>query len=592
MTRKYHCHERHGAIVTLNDMTEPLLYCDLIGDLPALAAQRWGKRHAFTFEDMSWSYQDAEHEVEQLARTLQALGVKKGDRVALWLTNSAMLECLLFAVIRIGAVAVPLNTRYRTQDLAYTLKNSGSVLLISAGKSGPVNFDAILLEALGQMSVDAQGLLSSDAVPSLRQIVMMGDSAIPGAMSWEHFIGLAVLGSLSLLDQSKTSNRSNTSSTSNQRSHEDSRGQQFAAVKPKPTDTALIVYTSGTTGNPKGVLLSHNGMRLCFDRAEAMQLQASDIQLTYLPLFHVYAISYSMIMSFMCGGAQVIMNGFQVDQALELIAKHRVTVVHGFDAHFNDFMLALAKKPSDISSLRFGTLTVGADSTIELAQAAQSKVCPTLSGYGVTELWGGVTLTPQDANLEQRCAASGYPLPGVELRVINPDTQQPVATGEVGEIQVRSYSRMIGYHSQPEATEQVFDSQGWYKSGDAGILRADGHVRFVVRLKDMLKVGGENVSPAEIEGLIATLPGVEYVAVVGRPDARLSEVPVAFIVSAATGPKQSQQVIAHCKGKIASFKIPVECCFVEALPMTPTGKIQKEVLRTRLRAMLSNQNEG
>jgi fatty-acyl-CoA synthase len=306
----------------------------------------------------------------------------------------------------------------------------------------------------------------------------------------------------------------------------------------------------------------------------------------------VYAISYLMIMSFMCGGAQVIMSGFQVDQALELIARHRVTVVHGFDAHFNDFMLALAKKPSDISSLRFGTLTVGADSTIELAQAAQGKVCPTLSGYGVTELWGGVTLTPQDANLEQRCAASGYPLPGVELRVINPDTQQPVATGEVGEIQVRSYSRMIGYHNQPEATEQVFDKDGWYKSGDAGILRADGHVRFVVRLKDMLKVGGENVSPAEIEGLIATLPGVEYVAVVGRPDARLSEVPVAFIVSAATGPKQSQQVIAHCKGKIASFKIPVECYFVEALPMTPTGKIQKEVLRTRLRAMLSNQKEG
>ena len=580
-------------------MKTPLVYCDLIGDLPALAAQRWGTRHAFTFEDKSWSYQEVEQEVSQLARALQRLGVTPGDRVALWLTNSAALECLLFAVIKIGAVAVPLNTRYRTQDLAYTLKNSGSVLLISAGKSGPVNFDAILLEALGQMSTDAQGLLSSDAVPSLKRVVMMGDSAIPGALRWESF---RELGGQSLANFRESREQGDRNDQNGQR---DSRGvidqhnqndsstqQMHSAMAPKPTDTALIVYTSGTTGNPKGVLLSHNGMRLCFDRAEAMQLQASDIQLTYLPLFHVYAISYSMIMSFMCGGAQVIMSGFQVDLALELIAKHRVTVVHGFDAHFNDFMLALAKKPADISSLRFGTLTVGADSTIELAQAAQTKVCPTLSGYGVTELWGGVTLTPQDANLEQRCAASGYPLPGVELRVINPDTQQSVATGEVGEIQVRSYSRMIGYHNQPEATEQVFDSEGWYKSGDAGILRADGHVRFVVRLKDMLKVGGENVSPAEIEGLIATLPGVEYVAVVGQPDARLSEVPVAFIVSAATGPKQAQQVIAHCKGKIASFKIPVECYFVEALPMTPTGKIQKEVLRTRLRAMLSNQKEG
>lgn len=555
-------------------MNTPLVCCDLIGDLPALAAKRWGERHAFTFEDKSWNYQQVEQEVTQLARALQVLGVKKGDRVALWLTNSAMLECLLFAVIRIGAVAVPLNTRYRTQDLAFTLKNSGSVLLISASQSGPVNFDAILLEALGSVAVDAQGQVHSEAVPSLKRVVMMGDSAIPGALSWEHF------------------NTNSASNTSDDQSHEELRAQQLAAVQLQSTDAALIVYTSGTTGNPKGVLLSHNGIRLCFDRAHAMQLQASDIQLTYLPLFHVYAISYSMIMSFMCGGAQVIMSGFQVDYALELIVKHRVTVVHGFDAHFNDFMLALAKKPSDISSLRFGTLTVGADSTIELARAAQSKVCPTLSGYGVTELWGGVTLTPQDANLEQRCAASGYPLPGVELRVMNPETQQPVVAGEVGEIQVRSYSRMIGYHNQPEATEQVFDSDGWYKSGDAGILRADGHVRFVVRLKDMLKVGGENVSPAEIEGLIATLPGVEYVAVVGKPDARLSEVPVAFIVSAALGPKQAQRVIAHCKGKIASFKIPVECYFVDALPMTPTGKIQKEVLRTRLRAMLENQNKG
>ena len=564
-------------------MTAPLIYCDLIGDLPELAAQRWGARHAFTFEDKSWSYLEVEQEVAELAHALQALGVKKGDRVALWLTNSAMLECLLFAVIKIGAVAVPLNTRYRTQDLAFTLKNSGSVLLISAGKSGPVNFDAILLEALGQISVDAQDLLSSDAVPSLKRIVMMGDSEIPGALRWESF---RELGEAYQDDSAARKDQ-------REQSRQESQIQRTrSAMASKPTDTALIVYTSGTTGNPKGVLLCHNGMRLCFDRAEAMQLQASDIQLTYLPLFHVYAISYSMIMSFMCGGAQVIMSGFQVDQALELIVKHRVTVVHGFDAHFNDFMLALAKKPSDISSLRFGTLTVGADSTIELAQAAQSKVCPTLSGYGVTELWGGVTLTPQDANLEQRCAASGYPLPGVELRVINPDTQQPVATGEVGEIQVRSYSRMIGYHNQPEATEEVFDSEGWYKSGDAGILRADGHVRFVVRLKDMLKVGGENVSPAEIEGLIATLPGVEYVAIVGKQDARLSEVPVAFIVSAASGPKQAQHVVAHCKGKIASFKIPVECYFVDALPMTPTGKIQKEVLRTRLRAMLNNQNEG
>lgn len=540
-------------------MTAPLLYCDLIGELPEMAAQRWGERHAITFEDHTLSYREFAQEMLQLARALKGLGVKKGDCVALWLTNSANLELLLFAILKIGAVAVPLNTRYRTQDLAYTLKNSGSKLLISAGQSGPVNFDTILLEALGEVTTEATGVVRATECESLQRIVMIGESKIPGALSWDAFRSLG-----------------------------DGREDSTPIETLHPTDVALIVYTSGTTGHPKGVLLSHNGMRLCFDRAIAMQLQASDVQLTYLPLFHVYAISYSMIMSFMCGGSQVIMSSFQAERGLELIARHRVTVVHGFDAHFNDFMLALARQPSDISSLRFGTLTVGADSTIELAQAAQSKVCPTLSGYGVTELWGGVTLTPQDADTEQRCAASGYPLPGVEFRIIDSDTQKPVATGEVGEIQVRSYSRMIGYHNQPEATEAVFDDEGWYRSGDAGLLRADGHLRFVVRLKDMLKVGGENVSPAEIEGLIATMSGVEYVAVVGRQHERLSEVPVAFMVTSSIGPKQSAQVLDYCKGKIASFKIPVEVYFVNELPMTPTGKIQKELLRNRLRALSSN----
>ena len=544
-------------------MTNSLLYCDLIGDLPQAAAQRWGERLAVIFDGQRWTYKQFDEEVTRLAKALRHVGVQKGDRVALWLTNSAELEFLLFAVIKLGAVAVPLNTRYRTQDLAFTLKNSGSVLLVSAGQSGPVSFDAILHDALGDIVVDDQGLVRTEHVASLRRIVMMGESSIPGAMSWESFRKLGLTADVDL-----------------------------STVTLAASDVALIVYTSGTTGSPKGVLLSHHGMQLCFDRAVAMRLEANDIQLTYLPLFHVYAISYSMIMSLMCGGAQVIMSGFQADQALELIAKHRVTVVHGFDAHFNDFMLALARTPSDISSLRFGTLTVGADSTIELAQAAQTKVCPTLSGYGVTELWGGVTITPQGASLEQRCAASGYPLPGVELRVINPETGQPMALGEIGEIQVRSYSRMIGYHNQTEATAAVFDADGWYKSGDAGILREDGHVRFVVRLKDMLKVGGENVSPAEIEGLIATMPGVEYVAIVGKQDARLSEVPVAFMVTSVAGPKQAEQVINHCKGKIASFKIPAEVYFVDALPMTPTGKIQKELLRTRLRAMSPNSNKG
>jgi fatty-acyl-CoA synthase len=323
-------------------------------------------------------------------------------------------------------------------------------------------------------------------------------------------------------------------------------------------------------------------MRLCLDRTRIMGLTGEDVQLTYLPLFHTYALSYNMIMSFMCGARQILMDTFDAEKALDLIESRRVTVVHGFDAHFNDFLQAQERRPRDISSLRFGTLTVGADSSIALARTVQARFCPTLSGYGMTETWGAVTITPQGASIEQRCEASGVPQPGVEIKVIEPATGRTLGAGETGEILVRSYSRMKGYHEQPDATAAAIDADGWFHTGDAGELRADGNVRYMTRYKDMLKVGGENVSPAEIESLLAAIPGVLAVAVVGERHERLAEVPVAFIVAAAGAPVDTESVRAHCRGRIASYKIPARVITVGALPLTPTGKVQKELLRQQL----------
>jgi fatty-acyl-CoA synthase len=303
-------------------------------------------------------------------------------------------------------------------------------------------------------------------------------------------------------------------------------------------------------------------------------------------LFHTYAISYSMIMSFMCGAHQILMNGFDADTALSLIEEKGITVVHGFDAHFNDFLLSQKRRPRDISSLRFGTMTVGSDASVPLAREVQEKFCPTLSGYGMTEVWGAVTITPRNASVEQRCEASGLPQPGVEVRVVDINTGDVLPAGSMGEIQVRSYSRMIGYHNNLEATAAAIDQDGWFHTGDAGVMREDGHVRYLARYKDILKVGGENVSPAEVEGLISTMRGVECVAVVGQPHERLQEVPVAFIVAAAEGPHSEEEVIAFCRGKMASFKIPARIFFVDELPVTPTGKVQKELLRQGLAAQV------
>ena len=528
-----------------------LIDCELIGELPRFAAEKWKDRSALIFNDQTWTYQSFNVEVDRLAASLQAMKVEKGDRVALWMSNCPEIEFLIFAIAKIGATVVPFNTRYRSSDLAYVIRASACSVFITMRKSGPVAFDSILSEALGPVEVASDGSLQIPSSPELRQIVSIGGSSIPGVLDWEQF-------------------------------QESGLGRVVSTPSMSPEDPVLMVYTSGTTGNPKGVLLNHSGLRVCYDRCRIMGLAEDDVQLTYLPLFHTYAICYSMIMVFQSGGHQVLMEAFDADAALDLIARDGVTVIHGFDAHFNDFLLAMRRHPRDTKSLRFGTMTVGSDASVALAREVQRVLCPTLSGYGMTEMWGAVTITPRRATQEQRCEASGLPQPGVELKVIDPATGQPVEPGVLGEIYVRSYSRMIGYDGQPEATEQVFDADEWFRTGDAGMLREDGHIRFVARYKDILKVGGENVSPAEVEGFISDMKGVDYVAVVGAPHERFQEVPVAFVVRSPDGPKTGQEVIDFCRGKLASFKIPSKVVFVDNLPVTPTGKVQKEVLRQRL----------
>jgi fatty-acyl-CoA synthase len=200
----------------------------------------------------------------------------------------------------------------------------------------------------------------------------------------------------------------------------------------------------------------------------------------------------------------------------------------------------------------------------------------------MTETWSGQTLSFLDDNDEKRCAASGYPMPGVEIRIVDPETGKDVPNGQQGEILQRSYCSMLGYYKDPEATAKALDQDGWLHTGDAGVIRPDGHLRFVGRYKDMLKVGGENVSPAEVEFLLMQLPEIAQVAVVGCPDPRLNEVAVAFVVARAGVTVGPDEVINFCRGKLASYKIPRQVILVGQLPMTASGKVQKQQLREAL----------
>lgn len=528
--------------------------------LPAEAARRWGANDALVFNDRCWTYEQFDAEVDRVARALIGLGVAPGERVAVWSTNRPQFLFLFYAIVKVGAVFVPLNTRYRTLDLSYALRQCGCATFITMERSGPIDYAAMAHAVLGPLKVDDNGLLHSSACPELRRIVLLEQGELAGAWPWPKFMECAAN-----VPQDELQRRAD--------------GVDSDAM-------ALIIYTSGTTGNPKGVMLGHIGVRLMFARAAALGLTSSDVCLNNLPLFHIYSLGNIALHSIVTGAKQVLTETFDAEESYRLIESERVTMLSGFDTHYRDLIQQKRRLPAvDTSSLRVGHFGAGLENTEELAAEIQRELCPTVGAYGMTECWGAISHSFLDATLDQRTKASGYPLPDVELRVIDPETGRDVPRGVQGEILIRSYTAMLGYYRQPEATTQTVDAEGWIHSGDAGILRADGHVRFVGRYKDMLKVGGDNVSPAEVEHLLLQMPAIAEAAVVGCPDPRLHEVVAAFVVAAEGAQVTASDVDCFFRGKIASFKIPRRVVVVESLPMTPSGKVQKELLRTRLREM-------
>jgi len=295
-------------------------------------------------------------------------------------------------------------------------------------------------------------------------------------------------------------------------------------------------------------------------------------------------------MSALTGGRQVLFETFDADEVLDAAEVEGITMLHGFDTHWSDFVRAQEARPRQLS-LRMGTLAAGMQSTTPVAYRAQ-VLCPTVSGWGMSEVWTALVVSHVTATPEQRLEASGYPMLDVELRVIDPATGADQPPDVPGELLARSYTTMLGYYKDPEATAATIDEDGWLHSGDLARLRPDGHVVFMGRLKDMLKVGGENVAPAEIEGRMRELAGVLDVAVVGYPDPRLGEVPVAYVLVEPGSTVAEADLLDHLRGRVASFKVPRHVRLVDELPMTPTGKVRKVELRARAIDELGDPSHG
>lgn len=527
-----------------------------LGSLPERAARRWGSREALCFKGRRVTFADLAAGVDRAAKGLIALGIRPGDKVALWLLNRPEWIEAAFAVMKIGAMLVPINTRLRTEDVAYIADQSDSTALILAERSGPIDYLAMVREL-----VPPGVAAAATRLPKLRHIVLFGDEPRPDTVTWN-----AVLDGGAAVDDAALEARAD-------------------AVDPE--DLAFLMYTSGTTGFPKGAMHCHRIIRNVTERAFRLAITEHDVIMMYLPLFHLFAFSEGMLMSMASGARQVLTEGFDPAESLDLMVRERATVLHGFDTHYKELIEAQERAPRDIGRIRTGIAAAGMQSSTAIARRARTVFGPLVSGFGMSEIGVGVAIGALDSTEEQCCEASGFPAPGYEVRIVDPETGRDQPAEVPGEILARGYTLMRGYYEKPEATAAAIDADGWLHTGDMGLLRADGHLRFMGRYKDMLKIGGENVDPMEVEAFLMAHPAVNLVAVVSLPDARLSEVGVAFVRSEPGQALTEDDVLAHCRGRIASFKIPRRVIFVDEFPMTSSGKIQKVKLRAEALRILS-----
>ena len=529
-----------------------------LGQLVDEAAARWGEREALAFEGQRWNWRAFQAETDAVAKGLMALGVEPGERVAVWMTNRPEWLWLMFALGKIGACIVPLNTRYRTDDVAYTVTQSRSATLITLDRSGPVDYQGMLAASMPRVARRPDETLEIEGYPDLKRLVVLGEASIPHAGTWQALVA----GGQKITDAALAA--------------------RTAAVD--PDSLMMIAYTSGTTGHPKGVMHSHIPIRSVHERAQVLGQTMHEVHMNYLPMFHIYAYSEIAMMCALTGARQVLMDMFDADRVLDLAEQEGATFLHGFEAHWADLLAAQARRPRRLK-VRMGTLPAGQESTIPIAEKVQDVFCPTISGFGMSETWAYVACNNPSHTREQRVYASGYPMNDYSFRVIDPETGQEQPQGVPGELLIKGYATMKGYWDKPEATAQTL-IDGWVHSGDTAYVREDGHLVFMGRSKDMLKVGGENVSPAEVEAYLRNMPEIQDAAVVAYPDPRLTEVPVAYVILKAGQTLSADELLERMKGRIASFKIPRHVLFVPGFPMTSSGKIRKIELRADARERL------
>ncbi len=491
------------------------------------------------------TYGELNERVDRLARGLLDLGVGKGDKVGLWMPNIPEWVVAYYAIARIGAVVVPMNTRYKTHEVEYILDDSEATTLFAVGAFAKIDYLEMIAEIRPKL-------------PNLKHVVIVGEAA----EGMHGFDEVVARGGESLAD-GRLSERESACD---------------------PSDNVFILYTSGTTGNPKGAMLSHHNIAKNAEQVtEVLHTSEEDVFLLAVPFFHCFGCVLGVAGAIAWGAAMVPMQVFRAKEALELVERFRVSVLYGVPTMF---VLELEENRKgkddgtayDVSTLRTGIMA-GAPCPIEVMKGTMEELqCNVSIAYGLTEASPVITMTRFDDSLERRVETVGRPLDGVEVKIAD-DDHNPVPTDEMGELACRGYNVMLGYYRAPEITAQTIDEEGWLYSGDLATMDAEGYVKIVGRKKDMLISGGFNVYPAEIEEYLFTHPKVQNVSVIGMPDDVFGEVAAAYIIPREGETIDPQEIVDFCVGEIANFKVPRYVEIVDDFPMTQSGKVQKFKLR-------------
>ena len=531
-----------------------------LGDLMDMQAEKYGDKDAIVFPEDRYSYQDIAMYAQNISKALLALGVEPGDRVGYFLQECIDTIGIIIGAAKIGAITAPINSRFKTTELEQVIVHAGMKVIFTSSPAVATDFNGLINETFPQIAESASKHLDFPEAPELEALITLDDIERPGTFNLSDVDEMA----LTISDEAVAARQ--------------------AGVRVR--DTAIIMYTSGTTAMPKGAMLSHESFsRYASSVKERMILTEDDIFWAALPMFHIGGVAF-VLASLFVGSTFIHTGNYNPDVALQQIRDERPTVVlPAFETIWVPIVNHPDREEDDFDSVRV-VMVVGVPERLRQFQE-QTPHAPILNCFGQTEVCAFLSLSELDDEPELRFTKGGFPMPGMEAEVHDPDTGEVLPNGSVGELWYRGPNMFDGYFRDPELTEEVFDERGFFKTGDICEIDSDGRVTFVSRLKDMLKVGGENVSAAEVEGYLITHPAIALAQVVSAPDERYVEVPAAYIQLKPDMDATEEEIIEFCKGKIATYRIPRYVRFVDDWPMSGT-KIKKIVLREMIASELKS----